>query len=140
MPDKRSTRAQRVAPIQTSDMVATNAKNDPTSAASITRYLTGAGVALWALVIALEPDVGLSAPWPYMAMFWALQIGIGLPVLQFTLYFLSQADKAAHWPLWMLIFCRLGARLRTRSMISFAKRDLIQSRKSPRPIGKARRC
>ena len=84
-------------------MISASANNDTASAASITRYLIGAGVALWALVIALEPDVGLSAPWPYMAMFWALQIGIGLPVLQFTLYFLSQADKAAHWPLWMLI-------------------------------------
>ena len=103
MPDKRSTRARLVAPIQTSDMVATNAKNEPTSAASITRYLSGAGIALWALVMALEPDVGLSAPWPYMALFWALQIGIGLTVLQVTLYLLSQADKTAHWPLWILI-------------------------------------
>ena len=49
---------------------------------SVIRYLIGAGVALWALVIALSPDVGIDAPWVWMAIFWALQIGVGLTVLQ----------------------------------------------------------
>jgi hypothetical protein len=70
---------------------------------SVIRYLIGAGVALWALVIALSPDVGIDAPWVWMAIFWALQIGVGLTVLQLTLYLLSRAQNTVRWPLWLLV-------------------------------------
>jgi hypothetical protein len=73
------------------------------SLGSIARYLSGAGVALWALVMALAPDVGIDAPWAWMAVFWILQIGVGLMVLQLVLYFLSRTNKTFRWPLWLLV-------------------------------------
>jgi DNA-binding LytR/AlgR family response regulator len=69
----------------------------------IIRYLGGTGLALWALVMALGPDPGFSAPWPWLALFWALQIGVGLTILQSTLYLLSRADKSGRIPLWLLV-------------------------------------
>ena len=82
---------------------------------STIRYLGGAGFALWLLVIALTPDPGFSAPWPWMALFWFLQISIGLSVLQGTLYAMSRVDQRGRMPLWLLVlmsgFC--GAALLT---------------------------
>jgi hypothetical protein len=75
----------------------------PASASSIARYLSGAGLALWALVMALAPDVGIDAPWVWMAVFWVLQIGVGLTVLQLVLYLLSRTDNVVRWPLWLLV-------------------------------------
>jgi hypothetical protein len=69
----------------------------------IVRYLGGTGLALWGLVLALEPDVGFRAPWPWMALFWGLQIGTGLAVLQSLLYLFSRAGRSSRWPLWSLV-------------------------------------
>lgn len=71
--------------------------------ALIIRYLGATGLALWALVMALQPDPGFSAPWPWMALFWALQIGVGLTILQSALYLLSRADTSGRLPLWLLV-------------------------------------
>jgi hypothetical protein len=84
-------------------MIATPIENSSVTAGSITRYLSGAGVALWALVIALAPNVGIAAPWQWMAIFWAAQISIGLAVLQLVLYSISRINKAVQWPLWLLV-------------------------------------
>ena len=84
-------------------MTAISSDSAPASAGSIARYLSGAGVALWALVMALAPDVGIDAPWAWMAVFWILQIGVGLMVLQLALYFLSRTNKTFRWPLWLLV-------------------------------------
>lgn len=70
---------------------------------STSRYLLIAGLGLWALMMALQPDVGFAAPWPWMALFWALQIGSGLAVLQSVLYLLSRAKPAGRVPLWALV-------------------------------------
>jgi hypothetical protein len=67
------------------------------------RYLLSAGLGLWALMMALQPNVGFTAPWPWMALFWALQIGSGLAVLQLVLYTLSRAEPASRMPLWALV-------------------------------------
>jgi len=84
-------------------MTAIPSDSAPARAGSIARYLSGAGLALWALVVALAPDVGIDAPWVWMAIFWVLQIGVGLAVLQFVLYLLSRIDKVVRWPLWLLV-------------------------------------
>ena len=75
----------------------------PASAASIFRYLGGTGCALWLLVMALQPDVGFRAPWPWMGLFWLVTIGSGLAVLQSLLYFLSRRKQLQQWPLWSLV-------------------------------------
>lgn len=67
------------------------------------RYLSVIGGALWALVMALQPDPGFSAPWSWMALFWFLQIGIGIIVLQSVLYLLSRTIWLNRYPLWLLI-------------------------------------
>lgn len=84
-------------------MIATPIENPSVTAGSITRYLSGAGVALWSLVIALDPDVGIAASWQWMAIFWAVQISIGLVVLQLVLYAISRINKVVQWPLWLLV-------------------------------------
>ena len=71
--------------------------------ASIARYLGGTGAALWALLVALDPDVGFAAPWTWMAVFWALQISSGLVVLQSVLFLLTRIDQLRQWPLWLLV-------------------------------------
>jgi hypothetical protein len=73
------------------------------NATSIVRYLGAAGVALLALMLVLQPDVGFSAPLPAMALFWALQIGSGLLVLQLLLYRLAQSFGATRLPTWTLV-------------------------------------
>ena len=75
----------------------------PASAASIFRYLGGTGCALWLLVMALRPEVGFTAPWPWMGLFWLLQISSGLVVLQSLLYVLSRSKLSQQCPVWMLV-------------------------------------
>jgi len=75
------------------------------NASSILRYLGGTGCALWLLVMALQPDVGFRATWPWMGLFWMLTIGAGLTVLQSLLYFLSRRKHLQQWPLWVLVAC-----------------------------------
>lgn len=69
----------------------------------MTRYLGGTGLALWALVMALQPEAGFLAPLGWTALFWALQIGVGLIVLQSTLYLMSRIDTLGRSPLLLLV-------------------------------------
>ena len=75
----------------------------PASAASIFRYLSGTGCALWLLVMALQPDVEFRATGPWMGFFWVVTIGTGLAVLQSLLYFLSRRKQLQPLPLWSLV-------------------------------------
>ena len=70
---------------------------------SIVRYLSVTGLSLWALVMALAPDPGFSATWHWISLFWAMQIAVGLTVLQTTLYLLSRADPHGRMPMWSLV-------------------------------------
>lgn len=74
-----------------------------THGTSIIAYMGATGCALWALVMTLAPDPGFSAPWPWMSLFWALQISVGLIVLQTTLYLMSRIDHLGRMPLWSLV-------------------------------------
>lgn len=76
---------------------------DTANSMSIARYLGGTGLALWAFVMALMPDPGFMAPWLWMALFWALQIGAGLTILQTMLYLMSRFDSKGRMPLWSLV-------------------------------------
>lgn len=76
---------------------------DTPNRVSIARYLGGTGLALWALVMALTPDAGFMAHWLWMALFWVLQIGVGLAILQTMLYLLSRVDTKGRMPLWSLV-------------------------------------
>lgn len=76
---------------------------DTANSMSIARYLGGTGLALWAFVMALMPDPGFMAPWLWMALFWALQIGVGLTILQTILYLMSRVDSKGRMPLWSLV-------------------------------------
>ena len=76
---------------------------DTANSVTIARYLGGTGLALWALVMALTPDAGFMAPWQWMALFWALQIGVGLAILQTMLYLISRVDSKGRMPLWLLV-------------------------------------
>ena len=76
---------------------------DTPNSVSIARYLGGTGLALWAFVMALMPDPGFMAPWLWMALFWALQIGVGLTILQTILYLMSRVDSKGRMPLWSLV-------------------------------------
>ena len=76
---------------------------DKANSMSIARYLGGTGLALWAFVMALMPDPGFMAPWLWMALFWALQIGVGLTILQTILYLMSRVDSKGRMPLWSLV-------------------------------------
>lgn len=66
-------------------------------------YLCGAGAALWALIMVLRPDPGFTANLPWLAIFWALQIGIGLAVLHRVLHLIRRLPKLTRWPLWLLV-------------------------------------
>jgi len=79
------------------------AMSAPANAATIVRYLGGTGGALWALMMALQPDVGFTAPLLWMGLFWLLQIGTGLVVLQSVFYLLSRTTYLSRAPLWLLI-------------------------------------
>lgn len=76
---------------------------DTANSVTIARYFGGTGLALWALVMALTPDAGFMAPWLWMALFWALQIGVGLAILQTMLYLISRVDSKGRMPLWSLV-------------------------------------
>lgn len=76
---------------------------DTANSMSIARYLGGTGLALWVFVMALMPDPGFMAPWLWMALFWALQIGVGLTILQTILYLMSRVDSKGRMPLWSLV-------------------------------------
>ena len=51
----------------------------------------------------LRPDPGFTANWPWLALFWALQIGIGLTVLHRVLHLLRRLPKLSTWPAWLLV-------------------------------------
>ena len=76
---------------------------DTANSMSIARYLGGTGLALWAFVMALMPDPGFMAPWLWMALFWALQIGVGLTIFQTILYLMSRVESKGRMPLWSLV-------------------------------------
>lgn len=76
---------------------------EPGGSGSIASYLAGAGVSLWALLMALRPDVGFDAPWGWMALFWGLKIGVSLVLLQGVLVLLSRADPRGRLPAWAAI-------------------------------------
>ena len=76
---------------------------DTANSMSIARYLGGTGLALWVFVMALMPDPGFMAPWLWMALFWALQIVVGLTILQTILYLMSRVDSNGRMPLWSLV-------------------------------------
>jgi len=78
-------------------------QTNKTDTASITLYLAGAGAALWGLVLALEPNVGFTAPFEWMALFWALQIGVGLAALQCALFLITRIDRVQQFPLWVVV-------------------------------------
>lgn len=62
------------------------------------RYLAVAGVALLALMVSLEVDVGFDAPPLARLLFWALQIATGLVVLQSLLHLLTRRYGASRVP------------------------------------------
>jgi len=76
---------------------------DTANSMSIARHLGGTGLALWVFVMALMPDPGFMAPWLWMALFWALQIVVGLTILQTILYLMSRVDSKGRMPLWSLV-------------------------------------
>ena len=76
---------------------------DTANSMSIARYLGGTGLALWVFVMALMPEPGFMAPWLWMALFWALQIGVGLTILQTILYLMSRVESKGRMPLWSLV-------------------------------------
>ncbi|MFN7538383.1 MAG: LytTR family DNA-binding domain-containing protein [bacterium] len=51
----------------------------------------------------LRPDPGFTANWPWLALFWALQIGIGLAVLHRVLHLMRRLPKLSTWPAWLLV-------------------------------------
>jgi hypothetical protein len=51
----------------------------------------------------LGPDPGFTANWPWLALFWALQIGIGLAVLHRVLHLMRRLPKLSTWPAWLLV-------------------------------------
>jgi hypothetical protein len=67
------------------------------------RYLAGAGGALWGLIMTLRPDAGFDAPWGWLAVFWGLQIGVGLVLLQWVLSLLSRLDMQGRLPAWTVV-------------------------------------
>jgi hypothetical protein len=73
------------------------------NSASILRYLTFAGVVFLALMLALKPDVGFTAPFAMRLLFWTLQIVTGLIVLQSVLYLLTRSYGASRAPSWALV-------------------------------------
>lgn len=85
------------------------------TAGGILRYLTVAGLVLLGLMLSLEVDVGFSAPPLARLLFWVLQIGSGLFVLQSVLYLLTRRFGASRAPSWGLVLLSsvLGAALLT---------------------------
>jgi hypothetical protein len=84
-------------------MVADRLIAEPKAPWSMALYLCGTGAALWALIMVLRPDPGFTADWPWLAMFWALQIGIGIAVLHGVLHLIRRLPKLTKWPSWLLV-------------------------------------
>lgn len=72
-------------------------------AGDMLRYLTVAGLVFLSLVMALEPEVGFTAPPAARLLFWAAQIFAGLLVLQSMLYLLTRLLGASRVPSWALV-------------------------------------
>lgn len=87
--------------------VETSATRAPTpsgaNAGGILRYLSIVGLAFLGLMLTLEPDVGFAAPPVARLLFWTLQIGVGLAVLQSLLYLLTRRYGASRVPSWSLV-------------------------------------
>lgn len=66
-------------------------------------YLSRAGALLWLALVLLEPDVGFQAPAGWRALFWALQVGLGLVTLEACLLLLTRRLGARPWPVWLLV-------------------------------------
>jgi hypothetical protein len=73
------------------------------NAGGILRYLTVAGLALLALMMSLEVNVGFAAPPVARLLFWSLQIATGLLVMQSLLYLLTRRYGASRVPSWGLV-------------------------------------
>ena len=84
-------------------MVADRLIAEPKAPWSMALYLCGTGAALWALIMVLRPDPGFTANLPWLAIFWALQIGIGLAVLHRVLLLMRRLPKLSTWPAWLLV-------------------------------------
>lgn len=69
----------------------------------ILRYLGVTGLVFLVLMVTLEPDVGFVAPPPIRLLYWMIQIGIGLFVLQSTLYIISRILGASRMPSWTMV-------------------------------------
>lgn len=69
-------------------------------AGGIPRYLTFVGLALVALMVTLDPDVGFTAPLGDRLLFWFLQIATGLVVLQSVLFLMTRRLGASRMPSW----------------------------------------
>ena len=69
----------------------------------ILRYLGVAGLVFLVLMVTLEPDVGFVAPSPIRLLYWMIQIGVGLLVLQSTLYIISRMLGASRMPSWTMV-------------------------------------
>jgi hypothetical protein len=82
-----------------------------TKPGGILRYLAFVGLAFVLLMVALEPDVGFSAPPAARLLFWSLQITTGLLVLEFALRLLTRFRGASRFPngFWVLLSGVLGA-------------------------------
>jgi hypothetical protein len=86
------------------DALGIDARQQPgTYAGGILRYLMVAGLALFAFVVLIEPEVGFVAPPAVRLLFWALQIAAGLLVLQSILYVLTRLLGASRMPTWALV-------------------------------------
>jgi hypothetical protein len=72
-------------------------------AGGVRRYLLVVGLVFLALVMALTPDVGFTAPPTGRLLFWTLQIGVGLLVLQSVLHGITRLLGATRVPSWTLV-------------------------------------
>ena len=70
---------------------------------SLPRYLMVVGLVFLAVVMTMKPDVGFRAPAAVLLLFWTLQIGVGLLVLQATLHLLTRLMGASRVPSWALV-------------------------------------
>ncbi len=70
---------------------------------SLPRYLVVVGLVFLAVVMTMKPDVGFRAPPAVMLLFWTMQIGVGLLVLQSTLHLLTRFMGASRVPSWALV-------------------------------------
>lgn len=69
-----------------------------TATGSLPRYLVVVGLVFLAVVMTMKPDVGFRAPTAVLLLFWTMQIGVGLLVLQSTLHLLTRVMGASRVP------------------------------------------